>query len=46
MRLHLFEFNDQPWLPTVFRNALTAYLNVAYRATPLGGMFAKRVASC
>ena len=45
MRLHLFEFNDQPWLPTVIRNALTAYLYVAYRSTPFGGMFAQRVAT-
>src|SRR4051794_7440106 len=45
MRLHLFEFNDQPWLPTRIRNALTAYLYVAYRSTPFGGMFAKRVAT-
>jgi hypothetical protein len=44
MRLHLFEFNDQPWLPSGIRNALTAYLWVAYRSTPFGGMFAKRVA--
>jgi hypothetical protein len=45
MRLHLFEFNDQPWLPSRIRNALTAYLWVAYRSTPFGGMFAKRVAT-
>ena len=45
MRLHLFEFNDQPWLPSVVRNALTAYLNAAYRSTPFGGIFAKRVAT-
>ena len=45
MRLHLFEFNDQPWLPSVVRNALTAYLYVAYRSTPFGLMFAKRVAT-
>lgn len=25
-RLHLFEFNDQPWLPTILRDALTGYL--------------------
>jgi hypothetical protein len=43
--MHLFEFNDQPWLPSIFRNALTAYLNVAYRSTPFGGMFAQRVAA-
>ena len=45
MRLHLFEFNDQPWLPSIVRNALTAYLNVAYRSTPFGAMLAKRVAT-
>ena len=45
MRLHLFEFNDQPWLPTPMRNALTAYLYVAYRSTPFGRMFAERVAA-
>lgn len=45
MRLHLFEFNDQPWLPTVWRNALTAYLYAAYRSTPFGGMFAKQVSA-
>ena len=42
MRWHLFEFNDQPWLPTVWRNALTAYLYAAYRSTPFGPMFARQ----
>ena len=45
MRWHLFEFNDQPWLPTVWRNALTAYLYAAYRSTPFGSMFARQVAA-
>ncbi len=45
MRLHLFEFNDQPWLPSIVRNALTAYLYVAYRSTPFGAMFSKRIAT-
>ena len=45
MRLHLFEFNDQPWLPTRIRNALTLYLNAAYRTTPFGGLFATRIAT-
>ena len=45
MRLHLFEFNDQPWLPATIRNWLTAYLLVAYRSTPFGGMFGQRVAA-
>lgn len=45
MRLHLFEFNDQPWLPSIIRNALTGYLYAAYRSTPFGGMFAERIAT-
>ena len=45
MRLHLFEFNDQPWLPTIWRNALTSYLYAAYRSTPFGTLFAKQVAA-
>ena len=45
MRLHLFEFNDQPWLPSSIRNALTAYLYVAYRSTPFGALFATQVAA-
>jgi len=45
MRLHLFELNDQPWLPSSIRNALTAYLNVAYRSTPFGAMAAQQVAT-
>ena len=30
-RLHLFEFNDQPWYPEAFRQAETGYLALAYR---------------
>ncbi len=45
MRWHLFEFNDQPWLPAVWRNALTAYLYAAYRSTPFGAMFTRQVAA-
>ena len=30
-RLHLFEFNDQPWLPTLLRDALTGYLETISR---------------
>ena len=30
-RLHLFEFNDQPWLPKVLRDGLTDYLEYAER---------------
>ena len=42
-RQHLFEFNDQPWLPAFIRNALTDYLYVAYRSTPYGKLFARQV---
>ncbi len=42
-RLHLFEFNDQPWLPRVLRNAETAYLEVAYRLFPLARLWAEKI---
>lgn len=35
MRLHLFEWMDQPWLPGMLRDAMRQYLNVAYRALPV-----------
>lgn len=31
MRLHLFEFLDQPWFPAVLRNGGVAYLETMYR---------------
>ena len=31
MRLHLFEFGDQPWFPEVLRQGETAYLSAIYR---------------
>jgi hypothetical protein len=31
LRLHLFEFGDQPWFPQILRDAETAYLATAYR---------------
>ena len=30
-RLHLFEFNDQSWLPDCLRNAVTEYLAIEWR---------------
>lgn len=30
MRLHLFEWMDQPWLPTVLRHGMRQYLHVTY----------------
>lgn len=30
-RFHLFEFNDQPWLPTILRDGLTGYLETLSR---------------
>ena len=30
-RLQLFEFNDQPWLPSVLRDAMTGYLETNSR---------------
>ena len=32
-RLHLFEFNDQAWLPRTWREAMTGYLEVLGRKT-------------
>ena len=42
MRLHLFEWEDQPWFPSVLRTAMTSYLATAYSITPLP----KRWAHC
>ena len=32
-RLHLFEFEDQPWCPALLRNAMTGYLRLAVALT-------------
>ncbi|HYC00484.1 MAG TPA: hypothetical protein VEC57_15230 [Candidatus Limnocylindrales bacterium] len=32
-RVHLFEFEDQPWCPAILRNALTAYLRFVVTLT-------------
>ena len=34
LRLHLFEFGDQPWFPQLLRDAETAYLATSYRLWP------------
>lgn len=43
-RLHLFEFEDQGWFPASLRNAMTAYLESAYRITPFPKAWAERMA--
>ena len=42
-RLHLFEFNDQPWFPQVLRDGETAYLAAAYRLAPLARLWAEKI---
>jgi hypothetical protein len=34
MRLHLFEWEDQPWFSAPLRAAMTSYLSATYRITP------------
>ncbi len=43
MRIHVFEFLDQAWLPDVFRKAMTAYLPVAYSTTPFPKLWAAQI---
>jgi len=40
MRLHLFEWEDQPWFPASLRAAMTSYLAAAYGITPLPKLWA------
>lgn len=42
-RLHLFEFEDQPWLPGFLRDAMTAYLASAYTIAPIPQLWAKEI---
>jgi len=42
-RLHLFEFEDQPWLPSFLRNAMTAYLASAYTITNIPALWAEEI---
>jgi hypothetical protein len=43
-RLHLFEFNDQPWLPEVLRRAETGYLALVVTKARLFTALAPRLA--
>lgn len=43
MRLHLFEFEDQPWFPSSLRVPMTSYLAAAYRITPFPMLWAERI---
>jgi hypothetical protein len=45
MRLHLFEFGDQPWLPRPFRDAMTLYLRAVYGTTQLPALWAAQIAA-
>jgi len=45
LRIHLFEFEDQPWFPRRLRQAMQSYLAVAYRVTPLPKLWAEQLAS-
>ena len=40
MRIHLFEFEDLPWFPSVLRNAMTAYLTASWKMLPVGSAWA------
>ena len=47
-RLHLFEWEDQPWLPPVFRDFITDHLRYTHREAmrhPVNVAIAKRVAA-
>jgi hypothetical protein len=43
-RLHLFEFEDQPWFPARLRAAMTSYLAATYRITPFPKLWAEQIA--
>jgi hypothetical protein len=43
LRLHLFEFGDQPWFPRLLHDAETAYLTAAYRLLPLPRLWAEKI---
>jgi len=45
MRLHLFEWHDQEWLPAVLRDAMTSYLATVYQITPLPKLWAGRLSA-
>ena len=43
MRLHLFEWEDQPWFPGALRAAMTSYLTTAYGITPFPKLWAEHL---
>lgn len=45
MRIHLFEWMDQPWLPSPLRDAMRRYLAASYGATPLPALWAGPLAT-
>ena len=42
-RYQLFEFLDQPWLPSRLRGAATAYLTAAHATTPFPALWAGKM---
>lgn len=44
-RRQLFEIEDLPWLPAVFRDAIRRYLAAAWKMTPLPQIWAKQLIS-
>ena len=44
-RLHLFEMEDLPWLPSAIRNGITDFLHFAVVRSDLYKVFARRLAS-
>jgi hypothetical protein len=40
MRLHLFEWEDQPWFPAFLRASMTSYLAASYGITPFPQVWA------
>lgn len=45
MRVHLFEWLDQSWLPGGLRDAMRRYLATSYRMTPLPALWAEPLAN-
>ena len=44
-RLHLLEFGDQQWFPSLLRDAGAAYLSAAYRLLPLSQRWAEKIST-
>ena len=41
----MFEFGDQPWLPSLLRDAETAYMSAGYRLLPLSQRWAEKIST-